>query len=637
MLEGEISEINLVERLVELWREQFTGAIRFENDGIIKIVYFKSGDVLSASTNDRSDSIDEILMRAGKVSREHVKQALAKRKENETLGDALLNLGFITRKELTWARRVQVVGVIRSIAAWENGSFTIVADYLPKRDEGTLFPLPQILVELIVTDQDRLKVERALEGGEAVFTKTADFDAVFRRLGLNEDADAIVAEVDGSRSAAEVATASGKDGFNVYKLLHALATLGVLTREQKAQAEPQFSLEDFSGAGVADAADIWSEPPSPSLPTLELDINNNSAPEPEINVSSYDSEPQFQTSAWDDEEEPVQYTPAETPRMPAWDAPPPVAAVPMPASIEPPADPEEEAWGFDEAQIETAQRATSIPPIPPPAPSVVASGPHLRPARAQKEPTRSRFGLLVALFVIAILAGAGYFGFAWWQGRQDAAATIAETQPQPRTATSPFATNTNTATVVEATPTTTAPATNTVATDTVATSTTSTVAPTPTPVVTTGTTPPTTTAPSPSVATTTTTTSAPRVATTTPPTANRQPPTATPTTATSALPAVVRRTDTSRARYDAMAANFAANKSGNFTVQLQILCETSNLDKAMRTGGDRIWFVPQTIGTRSCFRLNYGRYDTRAAAQQGLNEVPASLRDKNSAIRAITK
>lgn len=230
MLEGEIRDIDLVARLVELWREQFTGAIRFENDGIIKIIYFKGGDVLSASTNDRGDSVDEILMRANKATREHVKQALAKRKENETLGDTLLNLGFITRKELTWARRVQVVGVIRSIGEWTAGSFTIVADYLPKRDEGTIFSLPQVIVEMVVTDEDRQKFERILESGSAVFSKDPGFPEAFAKLGLNEQADAIVSEVDGARTATEVAAASGQETFNAYKLLHALSLLGLLSR-----------------------------------------------------------------------------------------------------------------------------------------------------------------------------------------------------------------------------------------------------------------------------------------------------------------------------------------------------------------------------------------------------------------------
>src|SRR5260221_11504589 len=200
--EGEIGEIDLIDKLVEMGREQFTGAIRFENDGIIKIVYFKTGDILSASTNDRADSIDEILLRAGKVTREHIKQALSRRKESETLGDAMLGLGFITRKELTWARRAQAIGILRSLRGWTAGQYTIVADYLPKREEGTLFPLPQMLVELIVTETDRARFDHATDGGSAVIHKASDFDDPFRRLALNPHAQESAVHIDARNPAA---------------------------------------------------------------------------------------------------------------------------------------------------------------------------------------------------------------------------------------------------------------------------------------------------------------------------------------------------------------------------------------------------------------------------------------------------
>ena len=628
MLEGEISEINLIERLVELWREQFTGAIRFENDGIIKIIYFKGGDVLSASTNDRADSIDEILMRAGKVSREHVKQALARRKESETLGDAMLNLGYITRKELTWARRVQVVGVIRSIAAWTEGSFTIVADYLPKRDEGTLFPLPQVLVELIVTEQDRQKFERELDGGNAVFAKAGDFAEVFGRLGLNEDAEAIVSQVDGTRSASEVAAASGKDAFNVYKLLHALATLGILT---KPQVTPEFSFA--TGDIAADASDAWDDlsnapafelddvttqvVPQPTLevPTMTFDADETAAMSSPLSpLSSPVSTPPPARSAWDEDEheEPVG-TPAETSRMPAWDAPPPAAAVPIPAPVAPPAEPAEEQWGFDEAQIETAQRAAAPPPIPPP---VYGTKQPVRPV--VKSGGGKRTGILLGLLLLVVVAAAGYAGWMWWQKRQSAAPEVVERRPvtppavQGDAPVAPAATPADTGTIVEAP--VTPPATTT----------TTTAAPTPQPMTITS------TAPANVLPPATTTTDA--TATAAPATTA----TAAPAAAVQPLPAVIPKSGGS-ARLDQMAREFAANPQGNFTVQIQILCDPGNVEKAMRQGGGQVWFVPQTIKGRSCYRINYGRFATRAEASQAMASVPAALRDPNAAVRGITR
>ncbi|HEY0140535.1 MAG TPA: DUF4388 domain-containing protein [Thermoanaerobaculia bacterium] len=664
-LEGDISEIQLVERLVDLWREQFTGAIRFENDGIIKIIYFKGGDVLSASTNDRSDSIDEILMRAGKVSREHVKQALAKRKENETLGDALLNLGFITRKELTWSRRVQVVGVIRSIAAWPTGSFTIVADYLPKRDEGTLFPLPQILVELIVTEADRQRFERAMDGGTAVFTKSADFDDVFRRLGLNEEAESIVAQVDGESTAAEVALSSGKDTFNVYKLLDALATLRILQRTAKPQVEPQvvaLPVDDdlFSGAGVADAADLWNDPPPPpvelgdqpinasgpqfeldeadafSSPTLEvpgLSIPPESdyqppqpleAPvtpiDPPVEAQSWDTSASYDDTAFDEPPAPAS--------MPAWDTPPrePVA-VPIPAPIEPPVDADEEQWGFDEAQIEAARRADV--PVSAPAPIAIPPAAASRPVRATAPVKRSsggRFGLLIALLVIGILAGGGYFGFLWWQRQQEPEPLAQVTQPVRRSRPAVPAT----ATVVEAPITST---TGTLVAD-------GGIAP-----PTTATLPPATATQPPATATTA---AVPPATTTTAPVSRPVPPRATPAppssvaisrspagtaTITNNPPAAASAdNDPLRARYDGMARDFAANRSGAFTVQFAIFCQPGSVTNALNAGGSNVWFLKH--GAR-CYRTYYGRFASREEAANALANLPRSLKDPNAKVVAV--
>ena len=40
-----------------------------------------------------------------------------------------------------------------------------------------------------------------------------------------------------------------------------------------------------------------------------------------------------------------------------------------------------------------------------------------------------------------------------------------------------------------------------------------------------------------------------------------------------------------RDRYDAMAREYAANPTGNFTIQIQILCDPGNLDQLVRSGG----------------------------------------------------
>jgi hypothetical protein len=598
--EGEIGEIDLIQRLVELGGEQFTGAIRFESDGIIKIVYFKGGDVLSASTNDRTDAIDEILLRANKVSREHVKQALAKRKESETLGDALLGLGFITRKELTWARRVQVIGVLRSIIGWKTGSYTIVADYLPKREEGTLFPLAQIIVELVVTDNDRSKSEQAMDSGNAVFEKAANFDDAFRRLGLNEDAEQIVAQIDGSSTAAEVAGRSGKEVFNVYKLLEALRLLNLLNRADKPPAEhevyapspagaewdvenPDFTLDDVAPSVPAPVEQQWA--PQDSA-TMEIPVVNAPAA-----WASPDSGPKPPTrSVWDESADDDAFTGTEL-------APPPLA---------PAAEPQ---WGFDDAQIEAARRA-AVPVHGTESVPTSIDAPAMKPPKP-----RGRLGLLLTVLVILILAGAAYPAWMWWQDRNAPEPVVVRTPHKPPKLHPPV-----------------------VATATAQPATTSSVPPATTAVTTTHDAPP------PAVATTTTIKPEPTPAPVTAthavvvrPAAAAVPPPPAPTNSSTRLQRTATGTtitntpqpgassDAVRSRYDSMARDFAAQPGGKYTVQFELVCETTSITRAIAEAGSKVWFVPISYHGRPCYRVFWGRYETSAEASAAAKQLPAGL------------
>src|ERR1043166_7353733 len=91
------------------------------------------------------------------------------------------------------------------------------------------------------------------------------YTTLFRSLSLNEEAEQIVTFIDGSRNAAEGSVESGEDAFKVYKLLLALATIGVLHRKE-AGAAPE--VENFAGIGVAEPADQWSFDDAPAEPAM---------------------------------------------------------------------------------------------------------------------------------------------------------------------------------------------------------------------------------------------------------------------------------------------------------------------------------------------------------------------------------
>jgi hypothetical protein len=481
--EGQLSEIDFLDLLVAHWRESFTGAIRIENDAIIKIVYFREGDLLSASTNDRADSLGEILLRHGKVSREQLKQGTSKRREDESLGEALLGMGFLTRRELLWARRAQLVGAIRSVLEWKSGEYNIIADYVPRREEGPPFPFSQVLLEVVLTRADRDPIDRELELGSLVLEKSETFDEAYGQLGLNEEADGIVRLIDGRRSAVRVAVASDADRFNVFKLLVALKRLGLLR------------------------------------------------------------------------------VPGETEVVEEVEA--------LPLSPEAPLE--------DQAEAEAVAGEKSPPLLPP------AEQPLKGVAPATEPPKRGGGGIRTALMLLLAVVLLGAAVWLVMVIRKD----VPLAKQAPKASATPFtvASATPLPIVVESTPL-------------------------PTPEIV-------TLSPAPEVV-------PPLVAEEVPaPLAASAEP-----AATGEDPAPAGEgADPLRARYDAMATEFARNVQAPYAIQFGIFCRTESISNALAADGANVWFVPAIFRGQACYRAYWGKFEERTAAEEAMPRLPEPLRE----------
>ena len=95
--------------------------------------------------------------------------------------------------------------------------------------------------------------------------------------------------------------------------------------------------------------------------------------------------------------------------------------------------------------------------------------------------------------------------------------------------------------------------------------------------------------------------------------------------------------DSTHGRYEAMAQEFARTASGNFTVQFELVCQTSSLAKAVQAGGANVWFVPISYRGQSCYRVFWGRFPTREAAMAAWVKIPSSIRGAKPVVVAVPK
>ncbi len=158
ILSGRLPAVTLADLLQSLLSSKSSGILTLQHNGQEKSIYIKDGNIVFASSNLEGDRLGNILVHAGKLTPAQVDAALkVKGAIHKKFGAIIVELGFLSPKELFDGLKLQVKEIIHSLFWWEEGAYHFTPGDLPRQ----AIPLALDPVQLISEIITRLQAESA--------------------------------------------------------------------------------------------------------------------------------------------------------------------------------------------------------------------------------------------------------------------------------------------------------------------------------------------------------------------------------------------------------------------------------------------------------------------------------------------
>jgi septal ring-binding cell division protein DamX len=608
---GNLSRKPALDLLVELHRGSVTGSLKLERAPLQKAVYFRDGQILFAASNDPKDQLASILVEEGKLGPDQMQVAQARVSPGNPLAKVLTELGYISQRELAEAARIKVEKILTDLYTWKEGTYQFATKSLPKGAIDLELSTARLLFASIRRVQDRDWVLRQLGSLESVLTPTASLQQFLAETEPEPLAGEVLRLADGVKTVKQIGAVSGLGEFEVCKVLAAALVAGALTRE----GVPVIPAIDdaFSFPRAPESFSI-PPPPRPSFGNETVGVPD---PAPSSDSMSYDTI--FQAAVVksappppDDDETVLDPAPVrrEAPQRPV-----------------PPLREEARIPPASELLIDEPEPAGDTPERMPP-----------RPKNRRGGGSARRSGMVKWLAVAALSGAAGFsvYYFLWplVAGRGDTTDARATPPTTSVAATTPPAGSASAATTEPTTgtpsPSTPSPATTTAAaSDPRAGSSVAGTAPVTSP-------------------------AAPRAGAASPPAApTSKPPDTVPAPSTSGAPKpppipsgggggegrALLQSGSLAAAARAFQREISSDSADKFTLALGLYCNEENAGRlvASASGSRDIYVLPTSVQGRSCYRVIWGLYDSREAAERGIPSLPNGVRAGDVAAVAVSR
>ena len=247
LIHGSIEDFETSDLLLGLQRSVKTGVIFFKFGNVQKSVYFKSGDMIFATSSLVEDRLGDMLMREGKITLDDYNKSTEVMKlDDKRHGTVLVEMGLITPNELFSAVNRSVELIILSLFSMHQGDFLFKEGELPSDELITLkLSAASLIYRGVKAIDDISTIKSKCPLADDILAFSTDPLNLFQDIEFDEMDRKVLSLVDGTRTFKETIDNSGLDPFEAMRLVSALLSTRIIEVHDKSQSA-DISAEDIS-------------------------------------------------------------------------------------------------------------------------------------------------------------------------------------------------------------------------------------------------------------------------------------------------------------------------------------------------------------------------------------------------------
>ena len=232
-IEGPLKELHIhdVFQLLDLGRKTGVLCVTSELRQNSGMVYFERGAVVAAEIRSNPHPLGTLLLRAGKIAEADLARARAQQGagDGRRLGDILVDLGAMNRRDLERLVRQQVQEVIFELMNWSEGYFSFEETSGPRTsaEASVRIPTESLLMEAARRIDEWSRIEARVPH-LGVVPRFADADSQHGMLDLTPFEWEVIATVDGARDLRVIAEVLGRAEFEIARTIFGLTSTGVV-------------------------------------------------------------------------------------------------------------------------------------------------------------------------------------------------------------------------------------------------------------------------------------------------------------------------------------------------------------------------------------------------------------------------